>query len=51
MPKSPPAAGATYQGAVNMYVKSSNDQMVTVVGEAPANTVRQIAESFTAKPR
>ncbi len=51
MPKSPPAAGATYQGAVNMYVKSSADQMVTVVGEAPAGTVKQIAESFTAKGR
>ena len=51
MPKSPPAAGATYQGAVNMYVKSSGDQMVTVVGEAPAGTVKQIAESFIAKPR
>ncbi len=51
MPKSPPPAGATYQGAVNMYVKSSADQMVTAVGEAPANTVKQIAESFTAKPR
>ncbi len=51
LPKSPPAAGATYQGAVNMYVKSSGDQMVTVVGEAPAGTVKQIAESFTAKSR
>ena len=51
MPKAPPAAGATYQGAVNMYVKSSADQMVTVVGEAPASTVKQIAESFTAKSR
>jgi sigma-E factor negative regulatory protein RseB len=50
MPKTPPAAGATYQGAVNMYVKSSGDQMVTVVGETPAGTVKQIAESFTAKP-
>jgi sigma-E factor negative regulatory protein RseB len=51
MPQTPPAAGATYQGAVNMYVKSSGDQMVTVVGEAPAGTIKQIAESFTAKPR
>jgi sigma-E factor negative regulatory protein RseB len=51
MPKAPPPPGATYQGAVNMYVKSSADQMVTAVGEAPANTVRQIAESFTARPR
>jgi sigma-E factor negative regulatory protein RseB len=51
MPKSPPAAGAAYQGAVNIYVKSSADQMVTVVGEAPARTVKQIAESFAAKER
>jgi sigma-E factor negative regulatory protein RseB len=51
MPQAPPPAGATYQGAVNMYVKSSADQMVTVVGEAPAHTVKQIAESFTAKPK
>ena len=49
MPQAPPAVGATYQGAVNMYVKSSADQMVTVVGEAPAHTVKQIAESFAAK--
>jgi sigma-E factor negative regulatory protein RseB len=45
-PKSPPPAGASYQGAVHMYVKSGTDQTVTVVGEAPARTVRQIAESF-----
>ena len=51
MPKLPPAAGATYQGAVNMYVKSTSDQMVTVVGEAPARTVKQIAESFALKDR
>ncbi len=51
MPKSPPTAGATYQGAVNMYVKSASDQVVTVVGEAPARTVKQIAESFAAKER
>jgi sigma-E factor negative regulatory protein RseB len=49
MPKSPPVVGATYQGAVNMYVKSAADQMVTVVGEAPARTIKQIAESFAAK--
>lgn len=46
MPKSPPAVGPTYQGAVNIFVKSQADQMVTVVGEAPARTVRQIAESL-----
>ncbi|MEO7728492.1 MAG: MucB/RseB C-terminal domain-containing protein [Burkholderiales bacterium] len=51
MPKSPPAAGATFQGAVNMYVKPGAEQMVTVVGEAPARTVKQIAESFVVKER
>jgi sigma-E factor negative regulatory protein RseB len=51
MPKAPPSLGATYQGAVNMYVKSGSDQVVTVVGEAPARTVKQIAESFSAKDR
>jgi sigma-E factor negative regulatory protein RseB len=49
MPKSPPNAGAAYQGAVNMYVTSGPDQVVTVVGEAPARTVKQIAESISAK--
>lgn len=49
MPKSPPPTGATYQGAVNIYVRSQADQMVTVVGEAPARTVRQIAESLSSK--
>ena len=46
MPKSPPLAGPTYQGAVNIYVKSQANRMVTVVGEAPARTVKQIAESL-----
>lgn len=47
MPKSPPPAGPTYQGAVNIYVTSHADQMVTVVGETPARTVKQIAESLS----
>jgi sigma-E factor negative regulatory protein RseB len=51
MPKSPPRAGPTYQGAVNIYVKSQADQMVTVVGETPARTVKQIAESLSPKDR
>ncbi len=49
IPKSPPPAGATFQGAVNMYVRPAADQMVTVVGEAPAHTVKLIAESFVMK--
>ena len=51
MPKSPPPAGPTYQGAVNIYVKSQADQMVTVVGETPARTVKQIAESLSPRER
>ncbi len=51
MPKTPPPAGPTYQGAVNIYVKSQAGQMVTVVGEAPAQTVKQIAESLNPRDR
>jgi len=51
MPKSPPPAGPTYQGAVNIYVKPLSDQMVTVVGEAPARTIKQVAESLGPKDR
>lgn len=51
LPKSPPPAGPTYQGAVNIYVKSQADQMVTVVGETPARTVKQIAESLSPRNR
>ncbi len=49
MPKSPPPLGPTYQGAVNIYVKSQADHMVTVVGETPARTVKQIAESLSSR--
>jgi len=51
MPKSPPPSGPTYQGAVNIYVRSQADQMVTVLGETPARTVKQIAESLSHKDR
>lgn len=51
MPTPPPPAGPTYQGAINIYVKSQADQMVTVVGEAPARTIKQIAESLGPKTR
>ena len=51
MPKSPPPSGPTYQGAVNMYVTSMSGQMVTVVGETPARTVKQIAESIAPRER
>jgi len=51
MPKSPPPVGPTYQGAVNIYVRPQADQMVTVVGETPARTVKQIAESLSSTDR
>ncbi|NBR27050.1 MAG: hypothetical protein EBT83_01375 [Betaproteobacteria bacterium] len=47
MPKSPPAAGPlAYQGSVNIYVRPQAEQMLTVVGETPAKTVRQVADSL-----
>ena len=49
MPESPPPEGPTYQGAVNIYVKTHADQMVTVMGETPARTVKQVAESLSSR--
>ncbi len=46
MPKERPAQALTYQGAVNIYTRSFADHMVTVLGEAPAATVMQIANSL-----
>ena len=51
LPKAPPVAGSSYQGSVNMYVRPLSDHMVTVVGETPARTVKQMAESITFKDR
>jgi sigma-E factor negative regulatory protein RseB len=51
LPKTPPPDGPTYQGAVNIFIKAHNDQMVTVVGETPARTVKQIAESLSPRER
>ena len=47
MPKERPAETTlTHQGAVNIYTRSYADRMVTVLGEAPAATVMQIANSL-----
>ncbi len=52
MPKTPPAAGPlAYQGSVNIYVRPQAEQMLTVVGETPARTVRQVAESLSPRDR
>jgi sigma-E factor negative regulatory protein RseB len=41
----PAQSGHLQQGGVNLYGMKLDDQMVTVLGEAPAATVRQIASS------
>ena len=39
--------GPTRQGAVNIYTRPLSDQLVTVLGEAPAVTVKQMAISVS----
>jgi sigma-E factor negative regulatory protein RseB len=47
LPRERPAeATLTHQGAVNIYTRAYADRMVTVLGEAPAATVMQIANSL-----
>jgi len=46
LPKTRPSKNLSHQGAVNIYVRSIADHMVTVLGEAPATTVMQIANSL-----
>ena len=46
LPKTRPARSLTHQGAVNIYTRMVADHMVTVLGEAPAATVMQIANSL-----
>lgn len=48
-PKERPAPALTHQGAVNMYTRTYADHMITVLGEAPAVTVMQIANSLEMK--
>ena len=40
----------SHQGAVNIYTRPHGNHVVTVLGEAPAKTVMQIAESLELKP-
>lgn len=46
LPKTRPAQSLSHQGAVNIYIRPVADYMVTVLGEAPAATVMQIANSL-----
>jgi sigma-E factor negative regulatory protein RseB len=43
------ADGPSHQGAVNIYTKSLPEHLVTVLGETPAVTVMQIANSVSPK--
>ena len=43
--------GLSQQGAINIYTRTINDQVVTVLGEAPATTVMQIANSISQRSR
>lgn len=49
LPKVRPAQSLSHQGAVNIYIRPVSDYMVTVLGEAPAATVMQIANSLEFK--
>lgn len=44
-PGSRPMAGVARQGAVNLYARPENRFQITVVGETPAVTVKQIGDS------
>ncbi|HXF66026.1 MAG TPA: MucB/RseB C-terminal domain-containing protein [Burkholderiales bacterium] len=46
LPGARPVLGLSHQGAVNIYARPVADYMVTVLGEAPAATVKQIADSL-----
>ncbi|HEY7743468.1 MAG TPA: MucB/RseB C-terminal domain-containing protein [Burkholderiales bacterium] len=46
LPKNRPARSLSHQGAVNIYVRPMADHMVTVLGETPAATVMQVANSL-----
>lgn len=49
LPKARIAQSLSHQGAVNIYTRPIAEHMVTVLGEAPAATVMQIANSLEFK--
>ena len=49
MPREQPAPSLSYQGAVNIYTRAHGNHVVTVLGEAPAATIMQIANSLERK--
>ncbi|HEX9672878.1 MAG TPA: MucB/RseB C-terminal domain-containing protein [Burkholderiales bacterium] len=46
LPKTRPVKSLSHQGAVNIYVRPVADHLVTVLGETPAATVMQVANSL-----
>jgi sigma-E factor negative regulatory protein RseB len=50
-PRSHPAQLLSHQGAVNIYTRPHGEHIVTVLGEAPAATIMQIANSLELRPR
>jgi sigma-E factor negative regulatory protein RseB len=46
-PSTPQPVGLSQQGGVNVYSRPLNEHLVTVLGEAPGPTVRQIAYSVS----
>jgi len=44
-PQAPQPVGPSQQGGINVYSRQLNDYLVTVLGETPGTTVRQIAYS------
>ncbi len=44
-PSSPQTVGLSQQGGVNVFARPLNEYLITVLGEAPGSTVRQIAYS------
>jgi sigma-E factor negative regulatory protein RseB len=45
MPQAPQPIGLSQQGGINVYSRQLDDHLVTVLGETPGTTVRQIAYS------
>jgi sigma-E factor negative regulatory protein RseB len=43
--------GSTSMGAVNAFIHILNSHSVTAIGEVPAITVQQIAESVSYRPQ
>ena len=50
MPSAQPPESVSHQGAVNIYKRPHGNHVVTVLGEAPQNTIRQIANSLELRP-